>query len=264
VLRFLADHPPSRSHAWRVPRVVGAGTDRGIIPYDYLLLEYVPDRPGEPVFRQAGETHRASLSRQLGEVLADLHALDVPGTRYGKWDRATASLGAADDWRDYMAEQVEAALAEAARLRVLSPRWVQVTREWLAAHLQVVPRRPPRHLLHYDLSFSNVLVDAHNRITTVLDFEWSGIGPPVSELGAMDADDGFVEDAFWDGYLRGRGLDRAMLQEAHYYRVCGELSFLSVAAIHWQGHGNPARRQRLARLIAGEPTPFLARFGRPF
>jgi hypothetical protein len=80
----------------------------------------------------------------------------------------------------------------------------------------------------------------------------------------MDAGDGFVEDAFWDGYLRSRELDRVVFQEAHVYRVCGELSFLSVAAIHWQGHGNPARRQRLARLIAGEPTPFLARFGRPF
>jgi Uma2 family endonuclease len=167
----------------------------------------VPDRPGESVFRQADEPLRASLCRQLGEVLADLHAVEVPGTRYGGWDRGTASLGEADDWRDYTAERAEAALARATRLGVLSPKRVQPTREWLAAHLHVVPRRPPRHLLHYDLSFSNVLVDARNRISTVLDFEWSGIGPPASELGAMDASDGFVADAFWDGYLRGREPD---------------------------------------------------------
>ena len=122
----------------------------------------MPHRAEELLSWAADEPLRASLSRQLGEILAALHVMEVAGTRYGGWDRATASLGEADDWRDYMAGQVEEALAGAARRRVLSPRRVQVTRDWLAAHVRLVPRRPSRHLLHLDLSFSNVLVDEHD------------------------------------------------------------------------------------------------------
>lgn len=273
-LRFLNEHPPSDT--WRVPPVVGAGVDRSIVPYDYLLLEYLPGHHGAAFCHDADSPLRAALSHQLGQVMAELHAVEPPGTRYGGWDRTAAALGRVDDWRQDVSDGIERAAAEAARLRALPPRRLEAVRKWLADRLDLIPRRPRRSLLHYDLSFSNILIDDSDgaaRITTVLDFEWCGIGPPAAEIANMDLEECLVEDAFWNGYLGRptgaarspeRAVDRAFLQEAHVYRVCSELAFLSVAATHWRGHGNPRRRRRIARLMDGEPTPFLARFGPPF
>src|SRR4051812_10384097 len=67
VLGLLAGAPPPLGA--RVPLVLTADTSRAILPYDYLLLDYLPGRVGGTVWPECDAAACAALSHQMGAIL---------------------------------------------------------------------------------------------------------------------------------------------------------------------------------------------------
>src|SRR3954447_24194302 len=156
-LQFLRAQSPA-GNPWRVPGVLAADTSRATLPYDYLLLEFLPGRSGWQVWDEANSSQRTSLLRQIGEILASLHAVPLPGTHYGGWDSNRGCLGTHDDWRALAAESTHQNAAEIEALGLQRVARLDEARAWLDAHLATIPRRPRRVLAHHDFHFSNMLV----------------------------------------------------------------------------------------------------------
>jgi aminoglycoside phosphotransferase (APT) family kinase protein len=270
VLARLAGDPPL---GVRVPAVLGADTRRTILPYDYLLLDRLPGRPGSEVWDGASAAVRADLSRQLGAILARLHAQSLPGTDYGGWNPATGMLGTGDDWRAMVAERAARLLAQAADLDILPPAQLADVRAWLAAHAAAVPAAPQRALTHGDFGLWNTMVAPGPAgrgwtITAVFDFEWAQAGPPALDFVPIlyDAADPLDPVAFLAAYGGGAPLDPGLLREIHYYQMLYHLDLLGVVHRHWGGQGGAAHEAGIARLLAGVPIPGFAAagYGRPF
>jgi aminoglycoside phosphotransferase (APT) family kinase protein len=266
VLARLAGDPPPLGV--RVPTVLGADTSRTILPYDYLLLDFVPGRPGSEVWESASATERVDLSRQLGAILARLHVLPLPGADYGGWNPATASLGADADWRGMVAERAARLLVQAANLRILPAAHLANVRAWLAAHAAAVPAVPQRALTHGDFGLWNAMVAPGPAgrgwtITAVFDFEWAQAGPPALDFVPIlhDAADPLDPVAFLGAYSGGAPLDPGLLRETHYYQMLYHLDLLGVVHRYWGGQGGDPHEAGIARLLASIPIPGFAAAG---
>ena len=271
VLARLSGEPPPLGV--RVPAVLGADTSRTILPYDYLLLDFVPGRPGSEVWESASAAERADLSRQLGAILARLHALPLPGAAYGGWNPATGSLGTDADWRGVVAAWAARLLAQAAGLQILPPAQLAAVRAWLAAHADAVPATPQRALTHGDFGLWNTMVapgpaGTDWAITAIFDFEWAQAGPPALDFVPIlyDPADPLDPVAFLAAYSGGAPLDPGLLREAHYYQMLYHLDLLGVVHRHWGGQGGDQHEAGIARLLAGTPIPGFAAagYGWPF
>jgi aminoglycoside phosphotransferase (APT) family kinase protein len=247
----------------RVPRVLGADTSRAILPYDYLLLEYLPGRAAAVAWADSPAATRADLSRQMGRILARLHAVPLPGEGYGGWDAARDRLGGEDDWRAWTARRVARQLRDLEELSAVPAPRLAAIRAWLNDHAGAVPASPRRVLVHGDFGLWNMLVEPapgadgapRPAISAVFDFEWSEAGPPALDFVPIfyDPVDPLDPGAFLDGYTGGGRLDRAFLQEAHYYQMLYHLDLLGVVHRYWGGQGGEAHEAGVAGLLRGEP-----------
>lgn len=269
VLARLAGDPPPLGV--RVPAVLGADTRRTILPYDYLLLDLLPGRPGSEVWESCTETEQADLSRQLGAILARLHVQPLPGAGYGGWNSVTGALGTGDDWRGMVAARAGRLLAQAAELRILPAAQLADVRAWLAAHAAAVPAAPQRALTHGDFGLWNTMVAPGPAgrgwtISAIFDFEWAQAGPPALDFVPIlyDAADPLDPVAFLAAYSGGASLAPGLLRETHYYQMLYHLDLLGVVHRHWGRQGGAPHEAGIARLLAGVPIPGFAAAGYPW
>ena len=252
----------------RVPAVLGADTSRLILPYDYLLLEYLPGVRGDTIWAGATPAARADLSRQLGATLARLHALPLPGSGYGGWNTATALLGTAESWVTVSAHHTEQMVAQAAELALLPPDQLAAVRGWFAEYRACVPDMPPRCLVHGDFGLWNALGTpaagpAGPLLTAVFDFEWAQAAPAPLDFPPIfaDPDDPLDPAAFLAGYSGGTRLPAAFVQQAHYYALAYHLDLLGVVHRHWAGAGGAPHQAAIAALLCHHPIPGWAAAG---
>lgn len=141
---------------------------------------YIMDRVRGQILRDDGDTsglslqQRDELSRQLIDVLARIHAVDLPAAGLEGFGRPDGFVG----------RQVR--------------RWTQhwersKTREMpamdrLAEHLAAtLPTRSTNALVHGDYRLDNVLFEVRPKLgpTAVLDWEMSTLGDPLADLGLL-------------------------------------------------------------------------------
>jgi aminoglycoside phosphotransferase (APT) family kinase protein len=271
VLARLAGEPPPLSV--RVPAVLGADTRRTILPYDYLLLDFLPGRRGGEVWEGGSAAERADLSRQLGAILARLHAQPLPGMDYGGWNPATGALGTHADWRALIAAWAARKLAEIAELGIMPAAQLAGVRAWLTAHAEAVPAAARRVLTHGDFGLWNTMVAPGPAgrgwtITAVFDFEWAQAGPPALDFVPIlyDPADPLDPVAFLAAYSAGAPLDPGLLRETHYYQMLYHLELLTAVHRYWGGQSGAPHEAGIARLLAGAPIPGFAAagYGWPF
>jgi fructosamine-3-kinase len=246
--------------AVRVPAVLGVDTARTILPYDYLLLEYLPDPPADAAWEAAGPAERAGLSRQMGAALARLHALPLPGARWGGWDAATGTLGTAATWAEVVIQHQTWVTEQAADLGLLPPADLAAVRAWFARYAACVPADPPRALVHGDWGLWNAMAvrpapAAPPAITAVFDFEWAQAAAAPLDFPPMFYDPGDPLDpaAFLAGYTSGARLPTGFVQQAHYYTLAYHLDLLGVAHKYWGGRHAELHRAAITALLDQRP-----------
>lgn len=111
---------------------------------------------------------RPSLSRQAGEILARIHALEVGGTVLDeRLTRHNPESSVRQKWESYQSFGTPQPM-------------IDYTARWLLDNL---PANPRSTLVHGDFRNGNLMVRPDAGITAVLDWEGAHIGDPIEDLG---------------------------------------------------------------------------------
>lgn len=169
-------------------RVMTALRDTGVPVPDTLLLDPGTDVLGAPWYLMeyvTGTAHRdaaplaalgeervSALGRRLIDTLAALHRIDPAAV-------GLADFGHPDGYLERQLRRWSKQLA-ASRSRDL-PALDRLH----AALAERLPASPAPALVHGDYRLDNVLVDDHDAIAAVLDWEMSTLGDPLTDVGLL-------------------------------------------------------------------------------
>jgi aminoglycoside phosphotransferase (APT) family kinase protein len=145
-----------------VPTVYGSG----VLDRPYLLMER---RPGVLV-GWLDKAEQAALARELGGLLARLHALDPQDLGFESSGSREATLVEVQRWRDLYSER-----------RVAPVPLLGALFAWLETN--VPDEAVASVLLWGDAGPHNILV-SEGRVTALLDWELAHIGHPLEDVGA--------------------------------------------------------------------------------
>lgn len=115
---------------------------------------------------------RADLARRLCELLAEVHRVDWRKAGLGKLfddPGPTAATAAVEHWQAILRRDQLEPYPE-----------LELAARWLRAH---APPSPRTVLVHSDFKVGNVLLDAHDEIVALLDWELAHLGDPHEDLG---------------------------------------------------------------------------------
>ncbi|MFE4974223.1 phosphotransferase family protein [Kitasatospora sp. NPDC056651] len=157
-----------------VPRTLLLDPTEDTLGAPWYLMEYVPGtahRDAAPL-AALGEPRVHALGSRLVETLATLHRIDPD-------DVGLADFGHPDGYLERQLRRWSKQLA-ASRSRDLPD--LDRLHALLAERL---PDSPAPALVHGDYRLDNVLVDDHDAITAVLDWEMSTIGDPLTDIGLL-------------------------------------------------------------------------------
>lgn len=253
----------------RVPLVVAACDDDGVLGAPFYLMERVPGvvlrgRPGDPI---PGPFVLRGLSERFVAALAALHAVDWRANGLAEFGRPTG----------YVARQISGWTTRWHAARTEHVPTVERAAGWLAAH------QPPEAadavadaaLLHNDFKYDNFVLDPDDltQVRAVLDWEMATIGMPLMDLGTslaywLEADDPPVLRGLGLGLTAAPGnLSRAQLVAAYgratgrdvsdalFYFVYGVFKLAVVAqqifARYRAGHTRDPRFAHLNAAVAG-------------
>ncbi len=192
---------------------------------------------------------RVGIGGQMMDLLARLHAVDG------------AAVPGASDWMS--AEQHLRQHDEAiARLEAEPMVELRFASWWLWRNLPARPARPS--IVHGDYRPANMLVEG-NRVSALLDWEFTHIGDPAEDLGwyltPYYAAEHLIPGVFGaEEALRryeaaaGAPVDRKAVRFWSVFAMY-KLAYMTVAALRWQVDGDPSRMAASAEFIV---RPLLA------
>ncbi|GAA1770502.1 MULTISPECIES: phosphotransferase family protein [Streptomonospora] len=168
VVSALADTPVP------VPRTVLLCQDTEVIGAPFYVMEYVegvPYRSAEQL-DALGPVRTGAIAASMIDTLVDLHAVDPASAGLADFGRPEGFLERQlRRWRKQL---------EASRSRELPG--IDKLHERLGAE---VPDSPEPTVVHGDYRLDNLLVDADDEITAVLDWEMSTLGDPLTDLALI-------------------------------------------------------------------------------
>ena len=157
-----------------VPVTYGLCEDASVLGAPFYVMERVAGTPYRRASELAalGEARTRTISTRLVDTLAALHQVDPFEVDLGDFGKPEG----------YLARQVSRwkKQLDASYTRDL-PAADQLYAE-LAAD---VPAESAAGIVHGDFRLDNVLVDDHDRITAVLDWEMATLGDPLADLALM-------------------------------------------------------------------------------
>jgi len=183
VLRILGDS----AHRVRVPRVVAACEDPGVIGVPFYLMEEVPGivvRDRMPSWLGSpGQADR--LAGEVIDALAEVHTAPCEALIAARLGRPHGYLGRQlDRWRAQWHGRSRLTGDPAAAPRDLAD--FHVVADWLARN---IPEEQPPAVVHGDYKLDNLVVsrdaDGAPRVAAVLDWEMATTGDPRADLGYL-------------------------------------------------------------------------------
>lgn len=169
-----------------VPRMIAECTDDAVIGAKFYVMERMPGTAFQRAadLEQLGPERTRDITERLVDTLADLHAVDY------------AEVGLADFGRPdgYLTRQVARWKKQLDASRSREIDGIDELAERLSTS---VPTSNEGTIVHGDFRLDNVLVDTQDgdRITTVLDWEMSTLGDPLTDVAVMLAYQNLALDA---------------------------------------------------------------------
>ena len=186
VHRLLAEHGVGP-----VPAILRVEPDIGVIGRAFTVMTRLPGTP----LSETTVDDIADVYRQLGRLLATIHAIPQPGFGYV----TTHVLDAVPDNTAYMGRQFAKKLREFRELQG-NPLLHDKVQTYVAAHSDLFARCPAPALCHNDVHEGNVLVE-DGKITGLVDVENAVAGDPWLDLAKADYYSRAGQlDALLDGY----------------------------------------------------------------
>lgn len=157
-----------------VPGTVLLCEDTEVVGAPFYVMDFVPGTPyrTEDQLTALGPERTRALALTLVDTLVDLHAVE-PGAV------GLADFGRPEGFLDRQLRRWGKQL-DASRSREL-----EGIDELHAALGRALPASPAPTVVHGDYRLDNVLFDADDRLTAVLDWEMSTLGDPLTDLGLL-------------------------------------------------------------------------------
>lgn len=161
------------SSAVPVPEAYGVCEDRSVIGAPFYAMEFADGlivRTVEEAIELLPEAVRATVSRDVVDVLAALHGVDPTAVGLGELSRHDAYV---ERQLRRMFRQFEASAARPVPAIV-------------AAHQQLAARIPVQQrtsIVHGDYRIDNVVLRPDGTVTAVLDWELCTLGDPLADIG---------------------------------------------------------------------------------
>ncbi|MCX5183533.1 phosphotransferase family protein [Streptomyces sp. NBC_00268] len=157
-----------------VPRPVLLCEDEEVLGAPFYVMEFVAGTPYRTAEQLAPLGPERTRNAVLGlvDTLVELHAVD-PATV------GLADFGRPEGFLDRQLRRWGKQL-DASRNRELAG-----IDELQAALGRALPHSPAPAVVHGDYRLDNVLIDAEDRITAILDWEMSTLGDPLTDLGLL-------------------------------------------------------------------------------
>jgi aminoglycoside phosphotransferase (APT) family kinase protein len=223
-----------------VPEPLAFEPDGGRFGSPGLLMAHVEGTSVAPrILRKPEfETARAGLTRQLGEALARIHAIDPPTLegflQAGVGDPALSQIAEWEHQLDEIGEPLPA---------------VELGLRWLRSN---APEPAQPRLVHGDFRLGNFIVDEQG-LAAVIDWELAHLGDPAEDIGWLcirswrfGNDDRPVAgvgklDEFASAYQSAGG-SHVDLDRVRYWEVFGNVKWAVICARQARDHLTGARR----------------------
>jgi aminoglycoside phosphotransferase (APT) family kinase protein len=157
-----------------VPRTYALCEDEDVIGAQFYVMERVHGTPYRTAAELAalGRDRTEAISRRTVETLATLHSVDP------------AAVGLADFGRPegFLERQVRRWKKQ---LDASHSRDLDGAEELHALLEQNLPAEQPPAIVHGDYRLDNLLIDEHDRIAAVIDWEMATLGDPLTDVALM-------------------------------------------------------------------------------
>lgn len=157
-----------------VPRTHHLCEDHDVIGAPFYLMDLVEGTPYRTVEQllPLGPERARSISERMIDTLAALHAVDPDAVGLGDFGRPEGFLGRqVRRWTTQLENSRSRDLPEADELHRL-----------LVARL---PRDGAAGIVHGDFRLDNLLVDDHDEVAAVLDWEMATLGDPLTDVALL-------------------------------------------------------------------------------
>ncbi len=237
-----------RERGLPVPAVVVLDDDRDLVPFDVLITERLPGRNLEVDLPGLPTDQRETLIRASADILQQVHTVRFSG--FGDLAEGTPH----STWRSAYLGEIERHVSEAREACAFDPDELDRFRRFVDRNATALDDVKFASLVHSDFHPGNLLHDGQ-RITGLLDFEWSFAGDADFDLAYQDNLDGmgFAEDFFahFPRQPDPRRDRRRML-----YRLWRNLELCNVAKLHFSAaEATEYRETALAALARWETLP---------
>jgi acyl-CoA dehydrogenase len=179
-----------------VPRMLAWCDDSTVVGTPFFLMDFMPGRVlVDQALPAMTPQERTAVYRDMGRVLAALHAVDPDAVGLGNYGRRG----------QYVARQVDRWSRQLRAASLAPPKALLQLADWLPRHL---PSTEDSCVVHGDFRLDNlVLHPTEPRVIAVLDWELSTLGDPLADL-AYHGMSWHIPASLWRGI---GGLDLAAL-----------------------------------------------------
>lgn len=223
------------------PRVQGVGE---LERWGYLLMDRLNGRKLDEAWAEIEPSDRLALAAQLGEGLAELHAIRGAGLD---------PLGV--DWLGFLAEQRRTAV-ERQRSRGLDEEWCGLIEEYLEGTFSgaILGEGRADSLLHTEIMREHLLVDRRSngwRISGLFDFEPSMVGAVEYEFVSVGIFVSSGSPAILRQLLSAYGYPESKLDESFARRMMAWCLLHRYCHLPWyMRHLPPAEETRSLQALA--------------
>jgi aminoglycoside phosphotransferase (APT) family kinase protein len=183
-----------------VPELLVLDESKKDAPYDYIICKKIESKNLEQNWPSLSEVDRNNLAYQAGQLLAKIHSVSLEN--FGEISEFGPFLQS-KTWSEYLRHNLNYHLNEAMRLDLFVSTSQKVFLDLFESSVQLLDSVQVPKLIHGDFHLGNLLF-FKQKITGVLDFEWSCAGDPLFDfcinLRSMDRTWPGSQEAFNKGY----------------------------------------------------------------
>ena len=220
-----------------VAPIVAFDESLSIIDRDCLMMERLPGRP----LTEFGYTrHYDDILRQVGVMLAQVHALTAE--RYG-YLGPHKPMEPQSDWPSAFRIMWNKLIDDVVGVGHYDTEEAGWMRDLLDRHMAIFDRPVVSRLLHMDVWGQNILVDDAGRVTGLIDWDRALWGDREIEFAVLDYC-GISEPPFWEGYGAERDTSPPALARRVFYLLYELQKYIVIrqgrqddrrAAVHFKG-----------------------------
>ncbi|MHC4872122.1 MAG: phosphotransferase family protein [Planctomycetota bacterium] len=176
---------------------------------NFIIMERLPGEALSSVVK----VDCSEVLQQVGRYLAEAHG--IRGAKYG-YTGSHTPMPVQDNWADAFAVMWEKLILDISETGIYSADLCRKLIALQQSRRALFEHNPSASLLHMDVWPQNILVDAHSRVTGLIDWDRSLRGDPELEFAVLDYCS-ISEPDFWAGYGKERdNSDAAQLRKVFY------------------------------------------------